>query len=128
MEHICQPIRSVVSVPMSDCVVGVHVTSQSHILPLIEDGSVSPPDIPTSLVQHIIRTEDTVVVVKIHTEIISFPRFVTHAAIEALARPALLDALEKEDISPSPEAYAEGLRAMTQRLVNKMRGFGVKVT
>ncbi len=128
MEHIGQPIRSVVAVSAGDRVVGVHVISQPHILPLIEDGAVPPPVIPKSLQHHIIRTEDAVVVVQVRAEVSSFPRTIPRAAVEARARNGLLKALEEGNIAPTPEDYAEGLKAVTQRLVSQMQGFGVEIT
>ena len=128
MEHIGRPIRSIVAVPVGDRVVGVHVVSQPHILPLIEDGLVPPPVILKSLNHHVIRTEDAVVVVKIRAEIISFPRTIPRVAVEARARNGLLKALEEDNIAPTPENYAKGLKAVTQRLVNQMQGFGVEIT
>lgn len=128
MNYLSQPIQSVVAVPLDDCVVGVHVISQPHILPLIEDGPVPPPVIPKSLNHHVIRTEDAVVVVKVRAEIVSFPRTIPRAVVEARARNGLLKVLEEDNIAPTPENYAKGLKALTQRLVNQIQGFGIEIT
>ena len=121
-------VRSVVAVPTSDSVVGVQILSASHILPLIKDGPVPPPIIPLSYDRHIIRTPDSVVVVEVSAEMTVYPRTVDLSAVEESVRSSFLDALEEEGISPSPGAYARGLRAMTQRLANRMRQCGVEVT
>lgn len=128
MMHRGTSVCSVVAVSTVDSVVGVQVLSTPHILPLVEDGPIPPPSIPRNFDSHIIRTPSSVVVVEVTTEVTVYPRTVRLATVEESVRSSLLEGLEEEGIAPSPKAYAQGLRAMTQHLAERMRQCGVEVT
>jgi hypothetical protein len=128
MEHFGQPISNVVAYPVGDQVIGAHVMVQSHVLPLVEVGSVPPPVIPHCCDRHVIRTETHVTIIEVQAKMSAFPRAISHAAVEECARVSILEALEADDVTPTPAAYARGLRAMTQRIANRMRQYGVKIT
>ena len=128
MEHFGEPVTSVVVYPIGDCVIGAHVVTQPSILPRVEGGPISPPKIPRCRDRHVIRTKTHVAIIEVQAEITAYPCEISHEEVEKSARTSLLEALEADNMTPTPTAYARGLRAMTQRLVNRMRGFGVKIT
>jgi len=128
MEYFGKPVTSVVAYPIGDCVIGAHVAVQPSILPRIEGGPISPPRIPRCRDRHIIRTETHVTIIEVQAEITAYPREISHEKVGECARTSLLEALEADNMTPTPAAYAEGLRAITQRLANRMREFGVKIT
>lgn len=128
MEHFGKFVSSVVAHPVGDCVIGAHVAVQPHVLPLIVDGPVPVPRFPRCCDHHVIRTKTHVAIIKVRAEITAYPRVISHGEVEKCAGTCLLEALEAENVTPTPEAYAHGLRNATQRLVDQMRGFGVKIT
>jgi len=128
MLDFSEPVTSVVAYPIGDCVIGAHVAVQPSVLPWIEGGSVSPPKIPRCCDHYVIRTKTHVVIIKVRAEITAYPRVISHGEVEKCASTCLLEALEAENVTPTPEAYAHGLRNATQRLVDQMREFGVKIT
>jgi len=128
MEHFGSPISNVVAYPVGDQVIGAHVVVQSHALPLIDAGSVPPPMIPKCCDRHVIRTKTHVAIIEVEVKMSAFPRVISHEDVEACARVSILEALEADNLTPTPAAYARGLRAMTQRIANRMRQYGVEIT
>ena len=127
MDYQGSTVRDVVAFSVDDHVVSVHVASCPHILPRIEGGKVAPPCIPECQYQHIIRTPDSVVIVEVEVRMAAYPRTLLSSQIEAVARDALLEILEKDNVVPTPVAYANGLRALTQRITRKMQQRGVEI-
>ncbi len=125
-EYRGRPVYGIIAAPANDCVVGVHIGLQSHILPLVE--TINPPNIPKFSDQHIIRTEDSVVVVKVQAEITVYPRVTTLIKIEESVRASLLETMEEDGIVPTPEAYARGLRAVVQHVACRMQRCGVEIS
>lgn len=128
MDYRGSTVRDVVVVPVDDHVVSVHIASRPHILPRIEGGGIAPPCVPGCQYQHIIRTPDSVVVVEVEARVVAYPRTLLFSQIEAAARDALLEILEKDNVVPTPVAYANGLKVLTQRIVRRMQQHGVEIT
>jgi len=128
MEHFGRPISNVVAYPVGDQVIGANVIAQPHVLPLVEVGPVPPPEIPQCCDRHVIRTKTHVTIIEVQVKMTAFPRVISREAVEACARVSILEALEADNLTPTPAAYARGLRAMTQRLANRMREYGVEIT
>ena len=127
MDYQGSVIRDVVAVPVDNHVVGVHIASQPHILSRIEGGVIAPPCIPECQYQHTIRTSDNVVVVEVEVRISVYPRIFTFEAVEKIAQKTLLETLERDNVTPTPEAYAIGLRVLTQRIVRQAQLCGVEI-
>lgn len=127
MDYQGSTIRDVVAVPVDDYVVSVHTASRPHIVSRIEGGEIAPPCIPGCQYQHIIRTPDSVVVVEVEVRTSVYPRIFAFEAVEKIAQKTFLEMLEEDNITPTPEAYAEGLRALTQRIVRRAQLYGVEI-
>jgi len=56
-----------------------------------------------------------------------YPRILSLSQVEEVARETLLEALEIDNVTPTPAAYAEGLRAMTRRIAQQMKQRGVEI-
>lgn len=120
-------VHDVVAVPVDDYVVSVHVASLAHIMSRIHGGEVEPPVAPYCQNRHIIRLPDSVVVVEVTVQMSTYPRALPLSQVEVVARETLLEILEKDNVAPTPAAYAEGLRALTQRIVQQMQQRGVEI-
>ena len=120
-------VKSVVAQPIGEYVVGVKVSSRPIILPRIENGPVSPPEIPQCFDRHIIRTSEGVVVVEVSAQVKVFPRVISLAVVREAVRGELDVMFQEENKSPSSESYEEGLDAMTNRLVKQLQNQGVTV-
>lgn len=127
MDYQGKTVQDVVAVPVDDYVVGVHVASWVHVLPKIHDGEVEPPIIPCCRSQHIIRTSDSVVVVEVKACMTIYPRTISLLRVKEAAIESYLETLEEDDIVLTPEAYAEGLKALTQRIAYQMQQHGVEI-
>lgn len=127
MDYRGNTIQDVVAVPVDNHVVSVHVASGSHIIPRVDDGEVAPPCVPECQHQHIIRTPDSVVVVKVKVSTVVYPRTLPLSQVEEVARETLLEILEKDNKNPTPAAYARGLKAMTRRIAQQMKQRGVEI-
>ena len=127
MDYQGSAIRDIVAYPVDDHVVSVHVASGTHIIPRVDDGEVALPCIPECQHRHIIRTPDNVVVVKVKVSMTVYPRILSLSQVEEVARETLLEALEIDNVTPTPAAYAEGLRAMTRRIAQQMKQRGVEI-
>ncbi len=119
-------VQNVVAIPVDDQVVGVHVASWPQILPAIKDMVL--PAAPDSYAQHIIRLPDSVVVVEVEAHMSVYPRNLSLAQVGEVARDSLLEMLKKDNVTPTPAAYAKGLEALTQRIARQMRQHGVEIT
>lgn len=128
MDHFGQPVTSVVAAPVGDCVIGAGVTVQLLIQPLVEDGPISPPQITQHRDCHVTRTKTHVAIIETRVKMTAYPREISRAAVEEGARASLLETLEADNQTPTPAAYARGLKALTQRIVNRMRQYGVEIT
>lgn len=128
MEHRGEITESIVATPVDDYVIGVSIASRSHILPRVEDGVVPIPDVPACCDHHIIRTPESVVVIEINAKITSFPRIMSYSLVGKEVMETTMEALEEEGVKYVPEAYVEALKFLTQRAVQRMRGYGVEVT
>lgn len=120
-------IRDVVVAPVDDHIVSVHIASRPHILPKVEGGEVAPPCIPGCQYRHIIRTPNSVMVVEVEVRTSVYPRIFALEVVEKIAQKSLLDTLEEDNITPTPEAYAKGLKALTQRIVRHAQLCGVEI-
>jgi len=124
MDYICQAVESIIALPVDDYVIGVHIASQSHVIPRVEDGPVAPPKIRCCFDRHIIRTEQSVVVADVRAKIVTYPKIIEFSDVRETARKLLVASVK----APSPEAFERGLAAMSKRLVHKMRLCGVEIT
>ena len=128
MDYQSKAVQDAVVFPVDDYVVSVHVASWAHVLPRIHGGEVEPPVAPYCRSQHIIRTSDSVVVVEVEARMTAYPRTIPFSQVEVVARETLLEMLEKDNVAPSPAAYAKGLKILTQRIVRQMQQRGVEIT
>ena len=126
MNHRGSIVQNVVALPVDGQVVGVHVTTSPQVLPVIKDTVL--PVAPDSYARHIIRLPDSVVVVEVKAHMSVYPRNLSLSQVEEVARDSLLEILEKDNVTPTPVAYAEGLEALTQRIAQRMRQHGVEIT
>jgi len=108
-----ETVQDAVVVPVDNHVVGVHIASWPHIIPRVDDGEVAPPCIPGCQHQRIIRTPDSVVVVEVEARMTVYPRTVPFSRVEETAVESYMKTLEEDDVVPTPEAYAKGLKALT---------------
>jgi len=128
MKYRGTPVCSVITAPTENSVVSVEVLSALHVFSRVKDASTPPPSISESFDRHVVRTSDRVVVVEVSAEMTIYPRTVDFSVVEESVQSSLLAELEEEGVVPTPHAYAQGLKALTQRLVTRMRRYGVKVT
>lgn len=126
MNHRGSIVQNVVALPVDDQVVGVHVASWLQVLPVIKD--IAPPMAPDSYARHIIRLPDSIVVVEVEARMSVYPRKLSLSQVKEAARDSLLGILEKDSVTPTPAAYANGLEALTQRIAQQMRQHGVEIT
>jgi hypothetical protein len=127
MEHLGKIVTNVVSQSMGDHVISVKVSSRPIILPKFEDGPIKPPVRHRCFDRHIIRTSEGVVIVEVMARVKVLPSSVLFSQIVETAREELDATLKEEKQQPTPEDYASGLHALTQRLVWRLRKQGVIV-
>lgn len=120
-------VRNIVAQPVDEYVVGVEVSSRPVILPKVENGTVSPPTIPCCSDRHIIRTPDSVVVVEVSARVTVFSRTIPLADVREAIRSESDIILQEEGRLPGSESYAEGLGALTGRLVKQLQDQGITV-